>query len=173
MPVRAYIDGHLCGETVVEALDGKLAYVLHVKNGHSASGSLSNCGSDGRFIEFRVGDYTVPTQRLWDNSQAQQYDLPSLALDLNLTLVNGSDRRLDWHYGYTDVTYEVHYSPTPHFTPITATRVATQPIHIMTYVDTENRSPLYYYTILVLNTDGSLKAKSNEVGTFIYTLSAD
>ena len=83
MPVKAEIDGTVCGETTVVEVDGRLAYAVQV----SAVAMVEECGATGRIVEFRVGDGLLNGGRSWDNSQAWLHSLGDTGKQLFLPIV--------------------------------------------------------------------------------------
>jgi hypothetical protein len=74
MPVRAWIDDVLCGQTIAVELNGKSAYVMQVKALYSL-GNNNICGSMGDKVVFQVGGQFMNEDRIWDNSQAWYHSL--------------------------------------------------------------------------------------------------
>ena len=75
MQITAEINGTTCGQTTIEALDGKLAYSLQVMSESIVGDGFEQCGANGRLINFRVEDQLVGQSCRWDNSHAWYYPL--------------------------------------------------------------------------------------------------
>ena len=73
MPVRAYIDGRLCGQGETQVVDGQIVYTIDVDAGSGGSGG---CGVAGRPVQFVVGAQRMNGSASWDNDHVQR-----LALD--------------------------------------------------------------------------------------------
>ena len=69
MPVVAMIGGQVCGQTTIVELDGRLAYSLKVM-AENVTGEANGCGAAERTVVFRVGDWIMDHDRIWDNGQA-------------------------------------------------------------------------------------------------------
>ena len=69
MRVSGGIDGVLCGETTIQLLDGKLAYILQVPASNPTAASLP-CGARNKEIVFRVDHWFMDHNHVWDNSDA-------------------------------------------------------------------------------------------------------
>ena len=69
MEVTAWIDGELCGRSMIELLSGQLAYQIQV----SATDPLSKsnmCGSFDKTVIFRIDDQIMSQKPTWDNRDA-------------------------------------------------------------------------------------------------------
>lgn len=77
MPVIAQVNGVTCGQgTVIDTVQtGTLAYTLQV----SAINEMGQCGLSGRTVVFKVGEWTMDHDVLWDNSQAWFHSLSEVA----------------------------------------------------------------------------------------------
>ena len=73
MPVRAYIDGRLCGQGETQVVDGQIVYTIDVDAGSGGSGG---CGVAGHPVQFEVGAQRMNGSASWDNDRVQR-----LALD--------------------------------------------------------------------------------------------
>jgi hypothetical protein len=80
MVVTAYINGHVCGNSVVGEVQGKLAYHLQVL-AENALGTPNGCGALGRTVQFQVGEWIMAHNHIWDNSRAWFHPLHTLFPD--------------------------------------------------------------------------------------------
>lgn len=71
MSVTGLVSGQECGATAIIALEGQLAYVLHVNSADDVPG----CGSLGDTVVFRVGSWEMDRDAAWDNRQANFWPL--------------------------------------------------------------------------------------------------
>ena len=76
MTVTARIDGNVCGQTTVEALDTRLAYKVQVM-AENAFAESNGCGQSGREVLFEVGDHVMEGTRRWDNRRTWFHSLPN------------------------------------------------------------------------------------------------
>ncbi len=72
MPVRAYIDGHLCGRSETQKVDGQIVYAIDVDAG---GGEADICGASGRPVQFEVGGRRMNASAAWDNEQVHRLEL--------------------------------------------------------------------------------------------------
>ena len=77
-PVTAYIDGHLCGETIVTDSVGtdKLAYKIQV-----LADNGNGCGTIGDEVIFMVDGQIMPNHSIWHNNQACYFSFDNLSTD--------------------------------------------------------------------------------------------
>ena len=75
MQITAEINGIACGQTTIQSLNGKLAYVLPVQSESTLGNGLSQCGATGRPIVFRVGNRVMEQVCRWDSTHAWYHPL--------------------------------------------------------------------------------------------------
>lgn len=85
MRVIAKIDGTVCGETLIQQLDGKLAYLLQVAASDPSTPAL-NCGARNKEIVFNIDNWVMDHDRPWDNSHASSQSLSIIKQDKTTTL---------------------------------------------------------------------------------------
>jgi hypothetical protein len=74
MTMTAWIDGHLCGQTVLTDVTGYgVAYTVDVMAGDS--GTYAGCGGAGREIVFQVNGREMVPRALWSNDWVQELAL--------------------------------------------------------------------------------------------------
>ncbi|HYN89684.1 MAG TPA: hypothetical protein VER55_14215 [Ardenticatenaceae bacterium] len=66
-PVRAWIDGTLCGQAETREVGGELVYRIHVLA--VAPGAAAGCGTPGRQVTFQVGSQWMATDVWWNNNR--------------------------------------------------------------------------------------------------------
>lgn len=81
MTVTAMVDGQLCGETVVQEWQGRLAYRLQV-----LADNGNGCGATGRVVTFWVSNQQMGHNQLWGNTQAWYHPLLYLAGEIQGTV---------------------------------------------------------------------------------------
>jgi hypothetical protein len=72
--VRAWIDGHLCGQGGTLEEDGRIVYAIKVL---AEEGGLAGCGAAGREVTFQVGAVTLDPTVAWDDSRLWEVELSS------------------------------------------------------------------------------------------------
>ena len=72
MPVRAYVNGHLCGRGETQKIAGQIVYAIDVDAG---SGGTGGCGVAGRLVQFEVGGQRMNVSASWDNDQVHRLPL--------------------------------------------------------------------------------------------------
>jgi len=76
MPVHAYVEGQLCGQSQTLSVGGDIVYSVNV--GYTPMGGM--CGEPGQTVNFEVGGITMVTEALWRNDDIYKLVL-SLAED--------------------------------------------------------------------------------------------
>ncbi|MCX6032111.1 MAG: VCBS repeat-containing protein [Chloroflexi bacterium] len=69
MPVRAYVNGRLCGRGETQRVDGQIVYVVDVDAG---GGGTGGCGASGSRVEFEVGAQHMDANAPWDNDHVHR-----------------------------------------------------------------------------------------------------
>jgi hypothetical protein len=70
-PVLAWIDGHLCGQSETQLVDGQVVYAIHVH----AEGQDPACGAPGKTVTFQVGSQQMANAAAWDNDSLHEQAL--------------------------------------------------------------------------------------------------
>ncbi|MEM7131461.1 MAG: FG-GAP-like repeat-containing protein [Chloroflexota bacterium] len=73
MIVEAWIGNTLCGQDVVQSIDGQFAYRVIVAG--EGPDHFAGCGTPNAPIRFKVGDYLVESAAFWNNEQTNEEPL--------------------------------------------------------------------------------------------------
>jgi hypothetical protein len=72
LPVTAWVDGTLCGQSQTMEVDGQTVYAVHV---FAEAGGPVGCGVPGRQVHFQVGDQMFLPAAVWDTSRLHRVPL--------------------------------------------------------------------------------------------------
>ncbi len=86
MPVKAWINGNLCGQGQTLKVNGQVVYTINVFA--EGSGEAAGCGAPGRIVTFQVGSQIMAPTAVWDDSRLWALSLsPTAKQRLYLPLI--------------------------------------------------------------------------------------
>ncbi|MCA9999473.1 MAG: hypothetical protein KDE56_27105, partial [Anaerolineales bacterium] len=179
MEVTAEIDGNICGQTIVQAHDGQLAYVLEVQ-AEKVFGTANGCGAEGRTVVFKVDGLVMDDDAVWDTSQAWLHSLSQVLVPAASPVVaisrDGDDVVLRWQHAAQNDNYEVWRSTSPYFAAGDVGVIKLSDVQgssagetlVLRHVGAAANGNTYFY--MVRATSGAGEAVSNRVGKFVFVI---
>jgi hypothetical protein len=72
MPIKAYIDDHLCGSSTLQLQDSVIVYKIEV---NAINLTENGCGMYGKTIRFEINNRAMVTHAVWDNRRTWRVPL--------------------------------------------------------------------------------------------------
>lgn len=126
MPVTAWIDANICGQSLTKTQEGGVVYSVDVVG--EGPGGLVGCGTPGRVVVFQVAAQFMAPTVVWDNSQLHNLPLEPMRSPVEpITSIrrSGDSLILSWPAVTTDTAghdtlvtgYRVWRGTRPYFDP--------------------------------------------------------